>query len=292
MSRKGIDKKGVFSTKAEVYQGRPQWPDAAFTVMLVNSGFNPLDEQEMKNLVAIDVGAGTGDTTFPLADLGCTVLAVEPNDSMRSRIEFKKKEEGYDNVIVVSGEAFSLNIPKEFRERANLIYSGNSPHWWSSRMPGNPAGAEKRAVSEWSAAAAPDARACIMYMRVLESDVHVKELRELMVKHFKTIAGSPTEFGVTRLFSVDAFSDYFNHHAGCPEVTETYGNFDYCFRDFEHFKQWLLSFSYMPNDAFKNTEAVCDFQNFFEKSSLRGKGTAAIKQGLRIYTGPLNRSPC
>lgn len=285
------DKRKLFGSKANVYSGRPEWPEAAFTVMLEKAGFNPIDGQAMKNLVAVDVGAGTGKTTFPLANFGCTVIAVEPNKEMRDKLIALKAEGGYDNVIVSDGDALDPKIPGRFVGKVDLFYSGNSPHWWSSRMKGNPPGNELKAVTAWRKSAKPDAMMGIMYLRTLESDLYVKELREILVQNFNKIAHVPTEFTATRLFSVDAFRDYFNRKAKKVQVTETYGNYDFKFRDFDHYKDWLLSFSYMPNDAFQNEEAAQELSDFYAESAHRQNGIASVMQGIRIYTGPLNRAP-
>ena len=287
MTKSGDNRK-LFGSKANVYSARPEWPEASFVIMLEKAGFNPLDGRAMKDLVAVDVGAGTGKTTFPLADLGCTVIAVEPNKEMREKLIALKVEGGYDNVIVSDGDAMDLKVPKEYEGRVDLIYSGNSPHWWSSRMKGNPSGNELKALAVWQKSAKPDAMMGIMYLRTLESDPYVKELREILVQNFSKIARVPTEFTATRLFSVDAFSDYFNSKVA---ITETYGNYDFKFRDFDHYKDWLLSFSYMPNDAFQNEEAAQELSDFYAESAHRQNGVASVMQGIRIYTGSLNRNP-
>lgn len=155
-------------------------------------------------------------------------------------------------------------------------------------MKGNPAGNEKRAVAEWASVAKPDAKAAIMYIRTLESDPHVKELRNMLVTHFSRIAHVPTEFTAIKLFSADAFRDYFNKKTG---ITETYGNYEFRFRDFDHYKDWLLSFSYMPNDAFQNEEAAQALSDFYAGSAHRQNGVASVMQGIRMYTGFLNQHP-
>lgn len=280
-----------FGSKAKVYSGRPEWPESVYTLMLAKAGFNPIDGQGMKKLVAVDVGAGTGKTTFPLADFGCTVIAVEPNKEMREKLTALKEAGGYSNVIVTDGDAFNLKIPDRFEGKVDLFYSGNSPHWWSSRMNGNVPDSEEKAVAAWRRYAKPDAKAAIMFLRTLEIDPHVKKLREILAQNFNRIAHVPTEFTATRLFSAEAYRDYFNRKGGKVEMTETYGNYEFKLRDFDHYKDWLLSFSYMPNDAFHSEEAARELSDFYAESAKRNGGTASVMQGLRLYTGPLRHLP-
>lgn len=286
-----MSQRETFTTKANVYTSRPEWPAAAFAVMLEKAGCNPLDEQAMKKLVAVDIGAGTGKTTFPLADLGCTVIAVEPNREMRDKLIGLKEKHGYDNVIVTEGDALDPKIPPEYHGRVNLFYAGNAAHRWGSFMKDGVPGGEAKAAATWKEDAAPGAHAAIMFLRVREVDEHVRELRNILVEHFDSVRGADTEFGVTNLFTVDAFTDYFNARAGKAEIAETYGNFDFKFRDFEHFKDWLLSFSYMPDDAFTDAAAAYELRRFYDASVDRNEGIAVVSQSIRIYTGPLRTMP-
>ena len=284
-----MDKRRVFRFKANSYSGGPDWPRAVFTLMLERTGFDPANRRAMKDLVAVDVGAGTGKTTFPLADLGCTVIAVEPNEPMRERLVALKGEGGYGNVIVTAGDALSLRVPEEYLGRADLVYAANAAHWWSSKMTGIPRGNEKKVVSAWGAVAKQDAKVAIVYLRSQENDPFVKELHNIIMHHFGDVRHIPTESTVRKVLSVGAFGDYFAHRNGKPEVTETYGNYDFEFSNFEMFSRWLLNLSYMPDDAFMNENAVKDFKGFYDRAIQRGNDAASVMQGLRLYTGLLAR---
>ena len=286
-----MDKRRVFRSKAEAYSGGPQWPREIFTLLLEKSGFDPTDKQAIKNLVAVDVGAGTGNTAFPLADLGCTVIAVEPNKPMLEKLIALKAAGGYDNVIPTDGDAMDLKIPDEYMGRADLIYAANAAHWWSSKIQGIAKGSERRAAAAWGVAGRPDAKVAIVYLRPQERDPFVKELHEIILRHFSTIRHIPTEATVKKVLSVEAFGDYFMRKDGKPAVLETYGDYDLAFRDFDVFKSWLLNLSYMPDNAFENEAAAADFRAFFDRACQRSSGLANVRQGLRLYTGPLNRAP-
>ena len=284
-----MDKRRVFRSKADAYSGGPQWPQVIFTLLLEKSGFDPDDSQGLKNLIAVDVGAGTGNTAFPLADLGCTVIAVEPNRPMLEKLIALKEAGGYDNVIPTDGDAMDLKIPVEYRGRADLIYAANAAHWWSSKIQGIAKGSERRAAGAWSVAGRPNAKVAIVYLRPQERDSFVKELHEIISRHFSAIRHIPTEATVKKVLSVEAFGDYFMRNNGKPAVSETYGDYDFEFRDFEVFKSWLLNLSYMPDNAFENEAATAEFRAFYDAAARRGNGAASVVQGLRLYTGLLSR---
>ena len=275
------DTRRTFATKAQVYSNRPEWPDSIYVRLLEKNGFDPRNAAQMKDLVAVDIGAGTGKTTFPLAKLGCTVIAVEPNDEMRQKLQQTCRDQGYTNVIVTGGDAFSPDIPAEYKGRIRLFYSGNSAHWWSSRLPGNPPGQELRAAKKWAEFAHPDARAAIMYLRSAETSPVVLSLHDLVVDTLPETKGAPTELGSTYLFEYAAFKDYFNARAKKPEVH--YEEIIFQLRDFRHFKEWLTSLSYFPDAAFQNPEVEKKFSDFF--NTLVKK---EIPFGMRLYTGVLN----
>lgn len=66
----------LFTAKSEAYaRYRPSYPEAAIDKIL-----EPFDN--LQNVKAIDVGAGTGIASRLLADRGVQVLAIEPNPSM------------------------------------------------------------------------------------------------------------------------------------------------------------------------------------------------------------------
>ena len=65
-----------YTRLADSYVQRPSYADAAIDWLLATAGPGA-------KRAAIDLGAGTGHLTAPLAERGCNVLALEPNDAMR-----------------------------------------------------------------------------------------------------------------------------------------------------------------------------------------------------------------
>jgi SAM-dependent methyltransferase len=76
-----LDPTGRFSNRAADYaRHRPSYPDAAIDAVLSGLGAPP-------ELVAADVGAGTGISARALAARGVRVIAIEPNAAMRAKAE-------------------------------------------------------------------------------------------------------------------------------------------------------------------------------------------------------------
>jgi ubiquinone/menaquinone biosynthesis C-methylase UbiE len=70
-----------FTGRADAYvAGRPGYPAAAIDVLFEGLG-------DPREVVAADLGAGTGISTRLLAERGATVLALEPNQAMREAAE-------------------------------------------------------------------------------------------------------------------------------------------------------------------------------------------------------------
>lgn len=71
---------GGFGRAADAYElGRPGYPAAALDFLAARFGLGP-------GSVVVDLGAGTGKLSRPLAATGAQVLAVEPVDAMRALI--------------------------------------------------------------------------------------------------------------------------------------------------------------------------------------------------------------
>jgi len=104
-----------FSDRAQSYaQHRPSYPKAAIDALL--RGLGP-EEQ----LIVADVGAGTGISANVLAQRVGTVVAVEPNASMRERAERRP------NVHWENGTAEALPLPNK---SVDLAAAFQAFHWF------------------------------------------------------------------------------------------------------------------------------------------------------------------
>ena len=105
-----------FSSRAEDYaRYRPSYPDAVIDRIIADLG-NPSE------LVAADIGAGTGISSRLLADRGLKVMAIEPNAAMRQAAQ------AHPLVEFHNGSAENTNLPNA---SVDLIICFQAFHWFS-----------------------------------------------------------------------------------------------------------------------------------------------------------------
>jgi len=104
-----------FSNRAADYaQYRPSYPEAAIDTILENLG-------EPSQLVAADMGAGTGISSRLLAERGVQVLALEPNLAMRQAAQ------PHPRVVFRDGTAEQTALPTA---SIDLVTCFQSFHWF------------------------------------------------------------------------------------------------------------------------------------------------------------------
>lgn len=104
-----------FSDKAENYtKYRPNYPEAAIDKILENLTLS-------KQIVAADIGAGTGISARQLASRGVKVIAIEPNQAM---IEAAEK---HQNIQWKQGTAEDTNLPEN---SVDVITCFQAFHWF------------------------------------------------------------------------------------------------------------------------------------------------------------------
>lgn len=112
----------LFTNKAEIYEfGRPSYPDALLAFMKDQFSIN-------EQTVVADVGAGTGKFTEKLLDLGCKVVAIEPNHAMANELR--------DGLMC--SELQLSEQPAEYTELENnsvdIITAAQSFHWFNAQQ--------------------------------------------------------------------------------------------------------------------------------------------------------------
>lgn len=76
-----MDNTNKFTGKSSAYaSSRPKYAEQFIQYLKNSAGLG------LESIVA-DIGSGTGILSSQLLDIGCTVIAVEPNDDMRNTAE-------------------------------------------------------------------------------------------------------------------------------------------------------------------------------------------------------------
>lgn len=111
--------KANYNSIAEEYENtRPNYPAKLFEKLLTNTRINGLS-----NL--LEIGAGTGKATMPLAQKGFNIDCIEIEPRMAEILEDKSYIYPKVNVIVNSFESWNNDRKKYY----DLIYSAQAFHW-------------------------------------------------------------------------------------------------------------------------------------------------------------------
>ncbi|MGL6337727.1 MAG: class I SAM-dependent methyltransferase [Waterburya sp.] len=149
-----------FSERGEDYEKyRPIHPASAIDAIL--SGLNSSTQ-----LIAADIGAGTGIGARLLADRGVRVMAVEPNTDMRIAAT------PHERVEFLAGTA--EQIPLEMAS-VDLVTSFQAFHWFDF----------SQSLQEFRRILKPDARLALIWSLWDQSDVASKEYSRLISKASK-----------------------------------------------------------------------------------------------------------
>lgn len=106
-----------FSDRADAYaRARPTYPAAAYEHIL--DGL-----ERIRPLIVADIGAGTGIASRALAERGCRVLAVEPNDRMR---DVGRTSSNAHDIEWIDGAGERTTLPDA---SVHLIVCAQSFHW-------------------------------------------------------------------------------------------------------------------------------------------------------------------
>jgi len=105
-----------FATAAEAYEkGRPDYPRAAVELLVNALRVGP-------GATVLDLGAGTGKLTRLLVPTGARVLALEPVEGMR-----RKLEQAVPGVAAMDGVAEDIPLPEA---AVDAVVAGQSFHWF------------------------------------------------------------------------------------------------------------------------------------------------------------------
>lgn len=154
----------LFSSKANDYAlYRPSYPQSAITTIL--EGLN-----ESSQLVAADIGAGTGIASRLLGERGVKVIAIEPNEEMRLAAT------PHPMVELHAGTAEATNLPGA---SVNLITCFQSFHWF------NP----EPTLFEFYRILKPSGRLALVWSIWDDDDPFTKELDRIVMQGSTNISG-------------------------------------------------------------------------------------------------------
>ena len=113
------DSKQRFSNRVDDYtRYRPGYPPEALQFIRNQSNLNT-------NSTVADIGAGTGIFTALLLNSGASVIAVEPNEAMRSTAD--RHLQSYQNYSSVAGSAEQTGLADQ---SVDLITAAQAFHWF------------------------------------------------------------------------------------------------------------------------------------------------------------------
>jgi SAM-dependent methyltransferase len=134
-----------FGDRANDYvAGRPSYPAAALDALFDGMG-------EARDVLAADLGAGTGISSRLLAERGAQVLAIEPNQPMREAAE------PHPRVEWISGTAESTGLGEA---SIDLVTAFQAFHWFD----------HEKALREMVRILRPAGRAAVIYNERDEND--------------------------------------------------------------------------------------------------------------------------
>jgi SAM-dependent methyltransferase len=182
----------VFGEVAELYDRyRPGYPGTVFDRLME---FGPLRSGDR----ALEIGAGTGRATRPLAERGLAVTAVEPSSRMAELA--RRNTEDLPGVTVEEGSFEGWALPKEpFR----LVVSAQAWHWVRPEI-GYP---------KARAALAPEGLLALLWNRPLAGSGRASELSAEIDEVYRReapqlSAGLPGERDLDRRTEIEASGDF------------------------------------------------------------------------------------
>jgi ubiquinone/menaquinone biosynthesis C-methylase UbiE len=95
-----------------LYRDFPEVYDE-FVLVPTVGGVDLLEMFDFKDKIVVDVGSGSGFSTFKFAPVAKEVIGVEIEDAMRELAEEIVRKAGHQNVRFVKGDARSMNLPND-----------------------------------------------------------------------------------------------------------------------------------------------------------------------------------
>ncbi|KAE9365767.1 putative methyltransferase [Stipitochalara longipes BDJ] len=115
--------RATFTENAELYDRiRPRCPPALFNDLETLARLGPQSR-------VLEIGPGTGQATLPLAQLGCSVLAVELGAEMA--VVARRNLSSFPNVEIAISTFEDWPLPEQ---KFDLVVSANAFHWIDKKV--------------------------------------------------------------------------------------------------------------------------------------------------------------
>lgn len=237
-----------FNSRAEDYaKYRPSYPTQAINTIL--AGLPPLFE-----LVAADIGAGTGIASYLLAERGVSIIAVEPNAEMRGAIQEHEKIKVWD------AAAEETNLPDA---SVDLVTCFQAFHWFNPEL----------ALIEFHRILKPKGRLALVWNNRDISNELMNEYTNLVqIIAENHPAESWTELGKP-LFQSQLFTNI--------------NEFNFIYQqelDLNGFIGRAMSVSYLPREGEKHEQLITGLKNIHSKYS-NEKGLVSLNYITSVYLG-------
>lgn len=249
-----MNSKERFSNRVDAYQKfRPGYPKEAIDYLYGTVGLR-------SDSRIADIGAGTGIFSKLLLERGSSVIAVEPNEAMRSAAE--KTLAGHSNFQAVSGSAEATGLPDQ---SVDFIVCAQSFHWFDR----DAAKAEFRRILK------PDGRVILIWNTRLTKGTSFREEYNQLLETYGTDYKEVKHTNISKMNLQTFFKDGTMHEERFSMNQEF---------DFEGLKGRLLSSSYSPVPGHPNYEPMLtELRNIFDRN--HRDGIVLFEYETEVYWG-------
>ncbi|MBM7564775.1 class I SAM-dependent methyltransferase [Paenibacillus sacheonensis] len=249
-----MNSKERFSDRVDTYvKYRPSYPKAAIDYLYDIVGLDA-------GSTVADIGAGTGIFSRLLLERGSRVIAVEPNNEMRSAAVEVLTEE--TNFLAVAGSAEATTLTEQ---SVDYIVCAQSFHWFDR------AAAQK----EFNRILKPDGKAALIWNSRLTEGTPFREGYDRMLKNYATDYEQMTHKNISPADLASFFKAGTMREERFP-MTQAF--------DYEGLKGRLLSSSYAPMPGHPDHEPmIAALRQLFDETS--EDGTIAFDYETEVYWG-------